>query len=172
MSVQIEKLNFDSYADAELALLPRLRGHVFHVTTPDGYEGIQRDGFIGSNLNEGYAFTTGQSKSSFFWLKGCVSLVDLRDISDDELSTGTQNYTFIAPFSPNLSSLTRMTVFLVLSNSAYQAIITCNDLAAMVVPQFEVGYLDKLPLCQIASVIQITITVSPFLLPFYETPQS
>jgi hypothetical protein len=121
MNVRLEKLEFSIYADARSALLPKLRGHVFHVTTPQGYAGIQKDGFVGSNSDEKYSPTCSQSKVSYFRRQGCVSLVDLRTISDGALDFGILKYNFLNPFSSNQA------VLLLLSPDAYQSLIPWDD---------------------------------------------
>jgi hypothetical protein len=47
--------------ELETILLPKLRGHAFHVTTLEGYAGILRDGVIGSNANGQYSVSHSQS---------------------------------------------------------------------------------------------------------------
>jgi hypothetical protein len=69
-------------------LLPKLRDRVFHVTTEHGCAAIKADGFVRSNENQCFELTTSQSAVSYFRKNGRISLVDLRDISDDDLERG------------------------------------------------------------------------------------
>lgn len=126
------------------------------MTTPKGYAGIQKDGFIASNADGHFNPTCSQSRVSYFRLLGCVSLVDLRSISDDSLSWGILKYNFVNPFSSNEA------VSLILSPARYGALVIWDDpehknLRAMVVPEFEVGFPDKLPLTDVEWTIQMRI---------------
>ena len=96
--VQVRKLHFANYDELRKELLPRLRGRVFHVTTPDGYAGIKQDGFIGSNADLRYPTTYDQSNASYFRKNGYVSLVDLRDVSDEAMEDGLTRYPFPRPY--------------------------------------------------------------------------
>ncbi|MFZ0797894.1 MAG: hypothetical protein WCA13_14725 [Terriglobales bacterium] len=144
-------LRFANYHDLEADLLPKLRGRVFHVTTTEGYAGIQRDGFIGSNANGEYPLSCSQSKVSNFRKNGCVSLVDLRNISDEDLDLGLKKYYFLDP------SLQGNVVSLILSPDAYQGLISSKGvgLAEMIVPELEAGYQTSIPLRLIEEVISV-----------------
>src|ERR1700732_4936864 len=88
------RFRFKTYEELESKLLPVLRNQVFHATTPDGYVGVLRDGFIASNVDRKFPMTCSQSEASYFRKKGCISLVDLRDISGTDLADALLKYNF------------------------------------------------------------------------------
>jgi hypothetical protein len=152
--MQAVHLRFANYHDLNADLLPKLRGRVFHVTTTDGYVGIERDGFIGSNANGEYPLSCSQSKVSYFRKNDCVSLVDLRNISDEDLDLGLKKYYFLDPSSQGSA------VFLILSPDAYEGLISSKGvgLSEMIVPELEAGYRTSIPLRLIEEVMTIEQT--------------
>ena len=72
-------------------ILSLLRGHVFHVTKDEGYQGIMKDGMIKHNQDGQFSFSYPQSKNNWGRMKGYVSLNDLRNVSD-KIIEETQRY--------------------------------------------------------------------------------
>lgn len=148
-----QSLRFKAFSELESQLMPMLRNHVFHVTTPAGYEGIRRDGRITSNVDGKFQMTCSQSEVSYFRKKGCVSLIDLRNPSEGELADGLRKYYFLHPFTSNSS------VFLILKPTCYPDLISWEiskedeGLRAMIVPYIEAGYSNSIPIDLIESVI-------------------
>jgi hypothetical protein len=148
-----QSLRFKSFSELESRLMPRLRNRVFHVTTPEGYEGIRRDGRITSNVDGKFPMTCSQSEMSYFRKKGCVSLIDLRNASEAELADGLCKYYFLHPFTSNRS------VFLILKPTCDPDLISWEiskedeGLRAMIVPYIEAGYSNFIPIDLIESVI-------------------
>jgi len=131
--------------DVERMVLPELRGHVFHVTTEQGFHGIQASGAVTANTAGLLPFTCSQSAVSYFRKNGCVSLIDLRDISDENLHDGIRKYYFFQPFRSS------RVVFLILKSTGYPGIISwevsrSEGVGAMIVPYLEAGYQDEIPL--------------------------
>ena len=67
------------------ALLPLLRGRVFHVTLADTLMAIRADGEIRPNTTGQYSSPVGRC-NSFFRNRGCVSLFDYRSATEEELA--------------------------------------------------------------------------------------
>jgi hypothetical protein len=163
--MQVHNLGIVKEEDLESVLLPKITGRVFHVTTPKGYEEILRDEFSGSNENGKYPATCSQSNVSYFRKKGCVCVVDLRDISDENLESGLRKYYFPNIFPSNKS------VFLVLRPECYPNIIPSSiskedeGLTAMIVIEFEAGIKGSIPLDQIefAIIVEVAVRPAPFI---------
>ena len=158
--MQVENLRFANDEDLKARLLPKLIGRVFHLTTLQGYAGILQDGFIGSNKNGRYPATCSQSGVSYFRQKGCVSLVDLRNTSEEDLEAGLRKYYFLNKFSSNKS------VFLVLKPECCSDIIPSSDskeegVGAMIVPEFEAGFKDAAPIDSIEGAIFVEVDEHP-----------
>jgi hypothetical protein len=159
--MQVHDLGVVKEDNLESVLLPKVKGCVFHVTTHEGYEGILKDGFIGSNRNGEYPVTCSQSDVSYFRKRGCVSVVDLRDISGENLESGLRKYYFPNIFPSNKS------VFLILKSECYPDIIPSSiskedeGLAAMIVVEFEAGIKGSIPLNRIEGVIFVEVAVKP-----------
>jgi len=140
--------------------VPKLRGHVFHVTTEQGYAAIKADGFVRSNENQAFELTSRQSAVSYFRKNGCISLVDLRGVSDEDLEWGLRKYYFLRPFSSNVA------VFLILDPSCHEQLIPWtmskgDGARAMIVPEFEAGFHRALPFALIKSVIHCRVSRKP-----------
>jgi hypothetical protein len=142
-----------------------LRGHAFHVTTPEGYAGIVRDGLIGSNANGQYPLSHTQSNVSYFRKRDHVSIVDLREISDENLIWAMRKYYFLDIF-PNHKS-----VFLILKPECYGKLVPWTvskedePLTAMIVPHLEAGFEHSIPVEYVdkAIFVEVEVTPDPFL---------
>lgn len=146
--------------ELETVLLPKLRGHALHVTTPEGYAGILRDQFVGSNVNGQYPLSHSQSRVSYFRKRDCVSLVDLRSITDEDLYWAIRKYYFLDIF-PNHKS-----VFLFLKQQCYGELIPWTvskedeGLSSMIVPYLEAGFKHSIPLDCIEKAILVEVVDS------------
>ena len=78
-------------------LLPLLRGHVFHVTSQPRAERILASGAILANGNAAFPPTYSCSPASYFAKRGCVSVVDLRNVTDRDLTHSLDAYDFLNP---------------------------------------------------------------------------
>lgn len=72
-------------AELQDRLLPRLRGRVFHVTCAANRDSIAAAGAILPNLDYRLPSSFGASREGFFRLRGCVSVFDYRQVSDERL---------------------------------------------------------------------------------------
>lgn len=147
-------------SELEVALLPRLRGTVFHVTSASNLQGIQLSGYVYSNSDDKFAYTFPQSKNAYGRRRGYVSLFDLRDVSDENLSDALFRFYFLNPFGRRDDP-----VFLFLSPGCYQDLIpwtvTRDDFSEMWVPYVESWYPGDLPLTEIERVIHVRIEHPP-----------
>ncbi|MDI6727158.1 MAG: hypothetical protein QMD32_09320, partial [Smithellaceae bacterium] len=140
--------------DLRTRLLPQLEGRVFHVTTRAAYQGILETGTINLNQDGSLGYTFGQSETSYFRRRGCISVVDLREVKQEELDDGLLKYYFLNPsFAKNKP------VFLQLSPSTYATLIPWSrwkDEQAwgeMVVPYIESGYAGSIGIGSVEEVI-------------------
>lgn len=145
-------------------LLGHLRETVFHVTTIQAYESIQREGFFIYSNNKGeYSINTG-SQLSFGRHRGWVCLFDLREKSDKEIEDTLFCYNFLRPrwFAKHWADYSEWTlVYLLLSSKCYGHIVTkpLNDgtVYTQYIPKSECWYPEDLPLNCIQKVIQVNI---------------
>jgi hypothetical protein len=73
------------YARVREEMRPLLRDRMFHVSCCSTIEPILVDGGILSNELGKLSTSFGSSTHSYFRLRGCVSLFDSRNLSDEEL---------------------------------------------------------------------------------------
>ena len=142
----------------EDTLLPRLAGSVFHVTTQQAAIQILADGEIANNKSGQFMFMYPQAKNSYFRLKGCVCLFDLRSKSQEEIQEALTRYYFLNPFS------TDKPVFFFLNASFYPNLIPyteyLNEKAydTMIIPHVEAGYSGNICLAMISMIIWVEVT--------------
>ena len=151
-------------------LLPLLVGKVFHVTSLTGYRAIVSDGFIDSNGEGAYPFTTPFSQSCFGTLNAYVNLCDLRDKSINCSRRLRSSYDFLCP----VSGCERSTSFahMILSVHAYDGLIPWTAARTgsgdtwrvgldKYVPRLECWDPYRLSLGLIAAVYIVTVTAPP-----------
>jgi hypothetical protein len=90
--MKIEKLKID---DCEI-VLDRLRGQVFHLTTLEAYEEIERAGKISNNQTGIFPINTG-SQNSYGRLHSYVCLFDLRHNDPNIIQRTLDCYYFLGP---------------------------------------------------------------------------
>jgi len=139
--------------DLEEIVLPRLRGTVFHVTSPPGLEGITTSRKIRSNQDATLPFTFPQSQNNHGRQRGWVCLFDLRDVPEDKLRDALDiKFHFLKPtkYDP---------VFLFLKPSEYQKLIPWTDapVGAMCIPYVESWYPSDLPVTALAGALVVTV---------------
>ena len=93
--MNIQKIEY-IYKDYQDDLLDQLRGKVFHVTSWDVFDSIQKSGFILHNKDERFQLNTA-SGESFGRNRGWVCFFDLRTISDEDLEWTLRKYYFLKP---------------------------------------------------------------------------
>ena len=139
-------------------LLPHLLEHVFHVTTRAAYAGILTDGRIRPNQNGNFAFTFGQSESSYFRRRGCVSVFDFRGVNSERLEEALLRYYFLNPsFTDN------QPVFLFLNTACFERLVPWSRwkdekaYGEMVIPYVEAGYPGDIPVSLIDGVLRVEV---------------
>jgi len=140
-------------------ILPLLKGHVFHVTTEEGYQGIMKDGMVKNNRNCEFPYSYGQSKNSYGRKRGYVCLFDLRDASDEIIKESLRKFSFLNP-----EKALDNPFFLILSEEAYPHLILEDQARRdnpyqMRVPYIECWYPGHIPIDKIERVIERRITI-------------
>ena len=142
----------------EKRLLPLLCNRVFHVTTRDAFAKILETGSIYPNPSGLLRYTCGQSEKSFFRQRSCVSFVDLRTVTPQELDDGLMKYYFLNPsFADN------QPVVLILSPSFFGELVPWTRWkseqawADIVVPFIEAGFPGGVGIDAIEEALIITI---------------
>ena len=148
-------------ADLRSKLLPLLRGQVFHVTTVAGLDSILADGVIKTN-QDGTLTTSPRYHNSYFRARGCVSLCDLRAVSEEEIDTALGQYYFLNPEGRFASP-----VFLFIRSNCFTSLIpwtqqrTEKAFELLVVSYVEAGYPGDFPLDCIEKALSVTIIHPP-----------
>ncbi|TAK09462.1 hypothetical protein EPO44_01260 [bacterium] len=156
-----------SYTDRE-CLLDRLRGGVFHLTTRDAYEAIQKAGEISNNKSARFPLNT-SSQNSLGRLLGCVCLFDLRNDTPEVIQNTLECYYFLGPtwFARHEDDcIVWDLAYLFLSPEYYDLIIPNSEVHDYykktgkylhAIPASEVWVKDKIPLSWIEKVFLVTI---------------
>ncbi|MBI3933984.1 MAG: hypothetical protein HY316_04780 [Acidobacteria bacterium] len=139
-------------------LMPLLIGRVFHVTQLDFLEGILTAGKIHAN-RDGRLPTTFGLGNSYFRSRGCVSLFNLHDASEEERNKSIPK---CHPIYPGYDRL----AYLFLSPTHYSRLIPWTrwkdeNASAAIVPYIEAGYPDSIPLSAIEEILRVTIAFAP-----------
>lgn len=141
-------------------LVPQLRGRVFHVTCRSNLESICTAGAILPNEAGKLQSTFGSSQISFFRLRGCVSVFDYRDITDEDLQTSLAN---CAPYQPFRSCSNELAV-LFLCPEAYSQLepwTSHRGTPTMVVPYAEAGFPGAISLSMVEEILHVTVEHTP-----------
>lgn len=141
-------------------LLPVLIGKVFHVTSLSAYKSILRDGAIRNNANGQFPFSYEVSEKSYHRLRGRVSLIDLRNITIELVTTG--KYNFLNPRNTGDNP-----VYLFINESLHAKLIDSTACGIetgyreKVVPLLEAGYQGDIPIDMIEGALIVTIEPDP-----------
>lgn len=95
--MQIQRRNLVD-ADLRVALLPRLRRSVFHVTSQANFKKICRSGAIMHNKNARFRLNV-TSENSFGRRRGWICLFDMRYCDGSALEKTLSSYNFLQPRS-------------------------------------------------------------------------
>lgn len=144
--------------DLEVKLLARLKGRVFHVTTHEAFSLILASNAILSNQDGSLGYTFGQSKDSYFRKIGCVSLIDIRVATSDQVKGALYPYYFLNPSFTN-----DRPVFFLLQESRLPPLVSWEacERGAMVVPYVEAGHCGAIPLSIIDRVLIVEVVNTP-----------
>jgi len=161
------------YTDQDHAadLLERLHDTVFHLTTKEAFDQIQRDVYIFHNRERRFALNIA-SENSFGRNRGWVCLFDLRGHPEATIKETRKKYNFLEPswFKRYYTKYTESHLaYLFLDPKTYPALVS-NQTAANIrkatnrnnhyVPKTECWYPGDLPLTAIGSVLLVQIYTS------------
>ena len=151
--------------DLQGKLLPKLRDHVFHVTTQEAWPSIAASGFV---LVDPPNDVPKWPYDAYFRSVRHISLCDLRSLAEDDLELGLERFPFLNPRRDSSGP-----VFLFLGRAATERIVTYPEardraisLGKMIAPHIEAGYPGDLPLTAISDVLVVDVKKSPFFHPF------
>lgn len=156
-----EVIHVESEVELEEILIPRLKERVFHVTSPEGYRGIMKDGAIKNNKNKAFPPSYSQSTRSWGREKGYVCLFDFRGVSDETIKGELRKGPFFNPPTAYDNPF-----FLVFSDTIYSKLIS-DEVAqqdqpyGMWIPYVECWYLGEIPTDLIEMVIEAKIETKP-----------
>ena len=145
------------YSEIEQIMLPRLRGHVFHVTNEKTFEAVCRSGSITSKEPAHLAFTWKQLEESYGRKRGWISLYDLRNTIDAEVKETLLRYCFLRAIRNETTH-----VYLVVAESAWPSLISWKRASREIgrkeffVPFVEAWYPGDVPLEFVADSFVVT----------------
>lgn len=140
-------------SDLEPAILPRLNGTVFHVTSERAFVEIETSGVISSNRDRRFKFTSPQSENNYGRQRGYVCLFDLRHVPDDTIrDVLSVKLYFLKPTSAD-------PVFLFLDRSEYRNLVPWTEapVGSMLIPYVEAWYPGDLPVGALSHGLAATI---------------
>lgn len=152
-----------NYRAAEAELLPRLRGRVFHVTCSAYLPAIFSDRSIKANLSSDLPTAFGGSKNSFFRLRGCVSVFDYRDVTQEQLEVSLRK---CSPYQAGHRCNFELAIFF-LSPSTYGQLVPwtkwkeTESYGEMVVPHVEAGHSGDITLDSIDELLKVRMLYEP-----------
>ena len=150
------------HSEIEQAMLPLLRGRVFHVTKEENLEDIRRSGWIYSKQQARLAFTPRLPENSYGCKRGWVSLYDLSDPTDAEIKEALIRYWFLRTIRNESPQ-----VYLIVAESAWSSLISWKRASREVggkeffIPFVEAWYPGDVPLQLVADSLLITCRPSP-----------
>ena len=141
------------------SILPLLKGRAFHVTDETAYQSILAKGRVCTNRDERYQFTYAFSGLSYFRQRGCVSVCDLRSVTDSEIGEGLDRYNFLHPRYDHDT-----VVHLLLGDTATRRLITwdqatqADGLTIQGVPHIESGHPGPIPIADLDEALVVNIS--------------
>lgn len=132
--MKIETINCENsndtglWSDYKESLMKALKGKVFHLTSQNAFNLIQKSGAIEHNKNERFNLNTGSLKS-FGRIKGWVCLFDLRYSTPELITDILDRYDFCNPPGnlrnpeDNKSCSKRALAYLILDSQYYERLI-------------------------------------------------
>ena len=127
-------------------LLPKLLEKVFHVTSYDRFEMIEKSEMIKSNADGKFGYTYKVSENSYGRKRGYICLFDLRKKTDEEIQHGLDDFYFLGN-----RKLGNKQVFFVLKENRYSKLIHTDQAKAEIrfketwIPYVECWYPKDLP---------------------------
>jgi hypothetical protein len=147
--------------DLKKQLCKKLKNKVFHITTEDGFEVIQRSGEILCSNHSSIKNTNWGSKESpsYFRKRNCISVCDFYNNTNiKELITASRKYTW---YDPNSVVHHNISYILVLNEFLYKDLITWKNwkkekvFGEQIVPHLESGIKDKILMSNIDVIIKV-----------------
>ena len=158
---RVERIRIDQ-SELDTALLDRLRGRVFHVTTHRAWPLIRKTESVLPDPPTDSAIKKWKY-DSYFRGRSHVSLCDLRTVREKDLKLALDAYFFLDPRHGNPDP-----VFLILSSTAISKTVTYSEIRddaikkkKMLAPFIEAGYPGDLPLMEITNVLIVDIDRPP-----------
>jgi hypothetical protein len=140
------------------ALLPRLMGMVFHVTSRTSYRGIRKDKAILNNRDRRFAYTFPQSEGNSGRERGWVSVFDLRNVPEGELDAALDKFPVLDPFHRRPDT----PVFLVLDEAFHAELKPWTEGAiGRRIPYVEAWYPGDIALNKIRLVLDVKVQRPP-----------
>jgi hypothetical protein len=132
--------------------MPLLRGQVFHVTSTEALESIQRAGSIISNQDGRFGFTFPQSKNSYGRERGYVCLFDLRGASEEAVSDARTKFNFLHPTAADPA-------FLFVQEAHHPSLVPWTEAptGAMLVPYVEAWYPGHIPVSALSHALAVVV---------------
>lgn len=157
------QLNVDELPQS---LLPLLQRRVFHVTTAAALRRIVEDGAIRPN-RDGSLTSWPRYDNAYFRATGCVSLCDLRSVSEEQIRVALGQYYFLDPEPRDGSP-----VFLFIRADCTTSLISWREQRVerpemLVVSYIEAGYRGNLPLECVEEALSVDV-IRPPLTPHLE----
>jgi hypothetical protein len=139
-------------------MLPLLRGRVFHVTKEESFADIRRSGWIYSQQQARLAFTPRQLENTYGCKRGWVSLCDLRNSSDAEITEALICHWFF-----RITEKESTQVYLIVAESAWSSLISwrraCREGQGkeFFIPFVEAWYPGDFPLQLVSDSLVVTL---------------
>ena len=146
----------------EAAVLPLLRGRVFHVTGRANFQEIARSRWIDSKQQVRFTSAFGQSENSYGRKRGWVSLFDLSNPQDGYIKEALIRYYFLKAFRSRSSAI----CLLFVAESAWSSLISWQRARQEVgqketyIPFVETWYPGDMPLDLVNDTLLVTVQSS------------
>jgi hypothetical protein len=150
-------------SDLETAVLPLLRGQIFHVTEEAMFENITRAGYIPSSLQTQFTSAFGRSENNYGRQRGWVSLLDLRDATDAYIKEALTRYYLLKVFHDKTASI----YVLFIAERAWSSLIPWRHARdevgrkQMCIPFVEAWYPGDLPLSLVSDTLVVKLRSYP-----------
>jgi hypothetical protein len=139
-----------------------VRGRVLHVSCASNIDSILRHGIL-PNTEGGLATSFGSSSSSFFRLRGCVSVFDYRAVSDEHFES---SWRACSPATALHQCNDRVALFVLRPEAcdtleSWQLWKSTESYSQMVVPHVEAGHPGPIPIESIEELIELAVVRTP-----------